>query len=111
MESPRICYSPQLSWERRDSGVRPLVTLFGIFISLCWMKVVGGCWLCLSDMFSLIPSPRVVPAGLLSQLASCSLAGAPGATAEAARPRLQLRTGTRRAASSWKAAIQIIAKR
>ncbi len=31
---------------------------------------VSGCWLCLSDMFSLIPSPRVVPAGLLSKTAS-----------------------------------------
>lgn len=30
----------------------------------------SSCWLCLSDMFSLIPSPRVVPAGLLSQTAS-----------------------------------------
>lgn len=78
MESPRICYCPQRSWELRDSGVRPLVMLSGIFISLGRMKVVSGCWLCLSDMFSLIPSPRVVPAGLLSQLASCSLAEAPG---------------------------------
>lgn len=28
---------------------------------------VSGCWLCLSDMFSLIPSHRVVPADLLSK--------------------------------------------
>lgn len=38
------------------------------YLSLCigWRQMkadVSRCWLCLSDMFCLIPSPRVVPVG------------------------------------------------
>lgn len=45
--------------------------------SLKQMKGITGCRSCLSDMFSLIPSPHVVPAGLFLKTTSRSLGWTP----------------------------------
>lgn len=60
-------YSAEIHWFQSCSQCSSLLLSAG---SRQMKGDVSGCWSCLSDMFSLIPSPRVVPAGLLSKTAS-----------------------------------------